>query len=275
MSRARVVQVVVGIVGFVSAFGSALMSKVFGWSTATTTILAFGLAIGTVVIEMTLSFSDLRENIARLYPSLDFSVNEQRQIYGLISNLNQLRELSGPASNIALSVHGEAAEMVAKASQGSDFQIDNMFSANVEALRSLKPGEKFLGLSAIINPEHWVYDPDLIEYRKMNYQQASIGVLISRTFVLHGDEEVQFMMPIMIDQANHGIDVAYVFQGNLPKTQFFADFTVLPEKAFALYVPKLDKLLTCIATQNSTIVAELEQTFARINAIAIAVSKSL
>ena len=268
MMPSRVIQVIVGALGFISVFGSAFFAKSLGWTASTATIVAFGIGIGTVAIELTISFYDLRENIVKLYPSLDFSVSEQRQIYSLITNLNHLRQVAGPAANIALSLHAEAGEVVAKATQGSDFEVDNMFLANVDAMRSLKPGERFLGLSAIINPDHWDYDPDLIEYKRLNYQQASVGVNVQRTFVLKDETEFQKMLPIMQDQANHSISVTYLFESELPKSQFFFDFTVLPERSFALYVPKVDKLLTCIATQSSTIVAELEQTIARIKSVA-------
>lgn len=275
MSSLRIVQIVVGVLGFVSVFGSAVFGTALGWSASTATLVSLALGIGTVAIELTISFVDLKESIVRLYPSLEFSVNEQRQIYGLITNLNQLRESSGPAANIALALHEGVSEIVAKATQGSDYEVDNMFAANLEALRTLNPGDRFIGLSAILNPDHWDYDPDLIKYKKLNYQQASIGIRIQRTFILSDQKEYDTMMPIMQDQANHNISVAYVYQHELPRSQFFLDFTVLPERSFALYVPKVDKLLTCIATQNSTIVAELEQTMAKINAVARKVPATL
>jgi hypothetical protein len=269
MTKLRVVQIFVGVIGFSSALSTPWIAGAIGWSSSTTTIIGFGFAIGTLVIEMTLSFVDLREQIIRLYPSLDFSVHEQRQIYGLISNLNSLRESPGPAANIAFSVHEEAADLVARASQRSDFEVDNMFAANREALRSLRPGERFLGLSSIINPDHWEFDHDLVEYRKINYQQASIGVKISRVFILKNQEEVKAMTGIIKDQQLRGIDVQYILEENLPKSQFFYDFTVLPDRNFALFVPKIDKLLTCVATLNETLVAELETTFSRIKSKAV------
>lgn len=264
MRPIRIVQTGVGVIGFVSVFGSAFFGSAFGWNADVSLIVSLALGIGTVGIELTLSFSDLKESIVKLYPSLDFSVAEQRQIYGLISNLNALREDGGPAANIALAHQAQVSALVSLASSRSDFETDNTFGANLEALKTLRPGERFIGLSAILNPDHWDYDPELIEYKKLNYQQASIGVMVQRTFILKDEEEHAVMTRIMQEQADHGIDVAYVYERDLPKSQFFLDFTILPEHQFALYVPKIDKLLTCIATQNSSIIAELEQTMNRI-----------
>lgn len=141
-----------------------------------------------------------------------------------------------------------------------------MFEANKIALFTLQPGQSFFGISSIINPDHWDYDANLAEYKNMNYAQAEKGVNIARVFLLKDESELETMTPIIEEQARNKIDVSYIYCSRLADFSFYPDFTILPDHKFALYVPKIDKLLTVIATRNDELISDMTADFRKIQA---------
>lgn len=265
MGTKELVQIIIAFTGTALAIASFWLGDMFGWSKATEINVAVATIIVTVLTELTISFVSLRESIIRLYPSLDFPIDQQRKLYALSERIEELRKRANdPAAVIALDAFASAQSTVECAYSKSDFQIDNMFQANMLALKQLRPRQRFLGLSSIINPDHWRYDPSLRTYRDLNYQKAGEGVLIYRVFLLNDENELRIMYPIMIEQLQNGINVSFVFKSEVADLSLFPDFTVLPDNEFALVVPKLEKLLTVIATSNRDTVSRLESDFDRL-----------
>lgn len=260
-------QIAVGFLGAVMAVGTFWLGDYFDWDLSTQVSVAIGIAVITVLIELITAYRALANAIKRLYPALDFSSREQRQLFSIIEDINALkRDTQNPTARIALAIYDRAAETLNKARQSNDFQIDNMFEANLLALNMLRPGQSFLGISAILNPDHWNYDPHLRQYRDANYRQAAAGVIVRRIFLLKDEAELEIMRPIIADQAANGIDVAYAMVPDITGFSYYPDFTILPDLDFGLYVPKLEKLLTVVATRNADIIADMRSDFERIRA---------
>lgn len=266
MDMQRIIQAIVAVSGLVIAVATFWLGDIFDWTTQTEVVVATLIAVGTIIVELTLEFSSLKENITRLYPSLNFSVQEQKDLYELTQQLNDLKKRQAdPGATVAIDLFENAREVINCAYSGNDYQIDNMFQANMLALSKTQPGQRFLGISSIINPDHWRYDPSLRVYRDLNYSKALSGTLIYRTFMFHNESEYKLMLPVMKEQVDKGIIVKYVYWNDLQGLSLFPDFTILPDNQFSLYVPKLEKLLTVVVSTNKDTITRLEADFDRLD----------
>jgi hypothetical protein len=164
-------------------------------------------------------------------------------------------------SAIALQHFDKGIQNITAAYENKDIQVDNMFEANVLAMQSLKPAQRFLGISAIIDPDHWAYDTYLQEYKRLNYAQAKKGVHVERIFILHNQKEVDQMASVMNEQIANGVHVRYVMEDSIKHVSSFPDFTILPDIDCAIYVPNLSKLLQCFVTNNKKIIQEIQRDF--------------
>lgn len=264
MSPTQLVQLIVGFVGFALSMVTFWLGSRFAWSSELQVSTAIGIALFTVLIEVVISLVSVKEAMLKFYPTLEFGVREQKDFYEVISALRELHAKEGPAAALAVASFNTASATVRKAATDQDFQVEDMFQANVEALRSLSPGERFLGLSSIKKPDQWFYDHQLRDYRAMNESQAAKGVRITRIFLVDSEAERDALSEVFRDQLRMGIDVRWIDRTVAGKFAVFPDFTVLPEAGFALYVPDEDRLLTCIATTTPTVIGKMESSFGRL-----------
>ncbi|MEM7728592.1 MAG: hypothetical protein AAF311_04880 [Pseudomonadota bacterium] len=265
MTNSQIAQVVVGFTGFVLSVSAFWLGEYFDWDLTTEIYIALCVAIATILIELVISFRALKESITKLYPSLDFSVNEQKAIYSLISEIIELRtNKSDPFNAVALNSFEKGQEAVRCAAAKNDFEIENMFEANLVAFSLLKPGDECLVLSSVINPDWWHYDQHLIPYKKVNYDQARRGVKIRRVFMLDDEAEFTNMKPIMQEQSENGVEVSWVMKDDLRGLSFFPDFTLIPQHRLAIYTPSIDKLMSCVVTQNRSILSQIRSDFDKI-----------
>lgn len=265
MKNVHLVQIIIGFLGFGLVISTFWLGDHFNWSFEVEIFVALTTAIATIMFELVLSFSALKESLVRLYPSLDYSVSEQKNVYALISDLLTLRKSKAhPFSALALENHKKSKETIRRAVEKSDYNIENMFEANLVALKMLKPGEHWLGLSSIINPDYWKYDSHLKEYRDLNYKQVENGVIIRRIFLLSSVLEYEMMEPVMREQMENGIDVHFTMPEDIKDLSFFPDITLFPEHKFGMYTPSKDKLLICIATVNPRILDQIQNDFEKI-----------
>lgn len=182
-----------------------------------------------------------------------------------LEKLDKLRgQDSDLVSAIALQHFDKGIKNIYAAYDAKDIQVDNMFEANVLAMQSLKPRQKFLGISAIIDPDHWAYDNYLQEYKRLNYAQAKKGVHVERIFILQNQKEIDQMTGVMNEQIANGIHVRYVLEDTIKHVSSFPDFTILPDIGCAIYVPNLNKLLQCFVTKNKKIIQEIQKDFDKI-----------
>ncbi|HCK32069.1 MAG TPA: hypothetical protein DHW10_00860 [Rhodospirillaceae bacterium] len=188
---------------------------------------------------------------------------------GFQKKLEQIRKDDADILKIiALDNFDDATENLELAFSGADLTVHNMFKANYLGLEVLKPKQRFWGVSAIINPDHWAHDPYLQYYKRVNYEQAARGVEIERIFILQNQKEIDAMAHIMSEQKSKGIFVQYVLEDQIRHVSAFPDFTVFPDNGCVLYVPDLNKLLRCNVSQDKKIVDEISNDFIRIKEIA-------
>lgn len=261
----HLVQIIIGFLGFGLAIAAFWLGSYFNWSLDVEIMVAISAAVVTILFELIISFISLRESITKLYPSLDFSVEEQKEVYGVISDLLKLRgRAPEPFAALALEAHKKSLQTIRSAVSNSDYNVENMFEAILVTLKLLKPKEHWLGLSSIINPDYWKYDTHLKEYKALNYQQARNGVIIKRIFLLADDDERKAMQPVMEEQSDNGIHVYYAMHDDLSGLSYFPDITIFPEHNFGMYTPSKDKLLICIATVNPSILSQMRNDFEKI-----------
>jgi hypothetical protein len=184
---------------------------------------------------------------------------------GFQKKLEQIRQEDADILKIiALDNFDDATENLELAFSGADLTVHNMFKANYLGLEVLKPKQRFWGVSAIINPDHWAHDPYLQYYKRVNYDQAARGVEIERIFILQNQKEIDAMAHIMSEQKSKGIVIQYVLEDQIRHVSAFPDFTVFPDNGCVLYVPDLNKLLRCNVSQDKKIVDEISEDFRRI-----------
>lgn len=261
----HLVQLVIGFLGFGLAIAAFWLGDYFNWSLEIEIFVAISATLATILFELIISVISLRESITKLYPSLDFSVEEQKEVYGVISDLLKLRTREPhPFATLALESHRKSLGTIRRAVANNDYNIENMFEAILVTMKMLKPNEHWLGLSSIINPDYWKYDAHLQEYKELNYQQVKNGVIIKRIFLLSDQDEYSAMEVILKEQSDNGIHVYYAMIDDLKGLSYFPDITIFPEHNFGMYTPSKDKLLICHATINPSILSQMRNDFEKI-----------
>lgn len=264
-SKVAVIQILVGVIGFFSTLGMFWVSKVYAWDDAIGIVSSLLMAIGTILIELAISFKNLKDSIEKLYPVLELSAEEQKNIHSSIIMNNELQQVKNkPHSKIALEVYKETIDTLKAATEGNDFYTDNIFQANLLALESMQPGQTFKGLSALINPDYWYHDPEMEKYKDLNFLQAQRGIIIKRIFLFNNEEELNQMQQIMKEQLENKIEVYYCFKKDIEHINHFPDFTSIKDLNFAIIVPREEKLQTVTITQNKYSIAEVESQFGKI-----------
>jgi len=265
VSKIALIQILVGIIGFFSTIAMFWIGKIYNWSSEIEVIASLIMAIGTILIELSISFSNLKDSIEKLYPVLELSAEEQKNIHSSILMNNELQQNNEkPYAKIALDVYKETVLMLKCATEGGDFYTDNIFRANYLALESLQPGQTFKGLSALINPDYWYHDPEMEKYKNLNFSQSMNGVIIQRIFLFNNDEEYETMKTIMSEQLDKKIQVYYCYKKDIEHINHFPDFTSLKDLNFAIIVPREEKLQTVLLSQNKYTIAEVESQFGKI-----------
>jgi len=259
------IQIFVGIIGFFSTLGMFWVGKAYNWNDEVNMVTALMMAVGTILIELSVSFNGLQNSIEKLYPVLELSAEEQRNIHQSILLNNELQQHRGePHAEIALWMNTEIVELLKDASEGNDFFTDNIFQANLLSLQCMRPGQTFKGLSALINPHYWEHDSDMEEYKRINFEQAKIGVIIQRIFLFTNEAEYDQMISIMQEQYDNKIHVFYCFRKEINDINHFPDFTSIKDLNFAIIVPREERLQTVTLTRNKHSIAEVESQFAKI-----------
>lgn len=167
-------------------------------------------------------------------------------------------------ATIAVNSFDNAIHNIDRAYLNQEFIVDNMFEGILLALGCLNAGERFHGISAIINPDHWLHDEHLIKYKELNYQKIAEGVEIQRIFILQNQTEIELMTNIMNEQVENGVDVRYCLEDDLKHVSFFPDVTILPERKSVLYVPNLNKLMQCYVSNNPKVVKDIQKDYENI-----------
>lgn len=73
-----IAQIMIAFIGAILAIVPFFAGDFLGWSLEAEMLAAATIAIATILAELILSFNSLRESLEHLYPSLDFSVHEQK-----------------------------------------------------------------------------------------------------------------------------------------------------------------------------------------------------
>lgn len=265
VSKMALIQILTGIFGFFSTLGMFWVGKIYKWNDELSMVASLLVAVGTILIELSISFNNLKDSIEKLYPVLELSAEEQKNIHSSILMNSELQKIKDmPHAKIALEEYKEAIETLRAATEGNDFYTDDIFQANFLALESMQPGQTFKGLSALINPDYWYYDPAMEKYKDLNFSQAQRGIIIKRIFLFNNSEELEQMNQIMVEQLDNKIQVYYCFQKDIKHINHFPDFTSIKDLNFAIIVPRLEKLQTVTITQSKYAIAEVESQFGKI-----------
>ncbi|MEN4045135.1 hypothetical protein [Sulfurimonas sp. NWX367] len=265
ISKTALIQIIVGIVGFFSTIGMFYLGKIYNWQNSMDIIASVLLAIGTILIELSISFTNLKDSIEKLYPVLELSAEEQKNIHSAILMTNQLKiQENNPYAQIALISYGEAVNTLKQAVEGNNFYINNIFQANYLALKSMQPGQTFKGLSALISEDYWNHDPEMERYKELNFSQAQRGIKIIRIFLFNNEHELSQMKKIMTEQQNNKIQVFYCFKKDIENINHYSDFTSIKDLNMAIIVEQEEKLQTVTITQNEISIGILEKQFDRI-----------
>ncbi len=260
--KSTVLRLSVALIGVVSAIAVFWVGARFHWDDSTQVVIAVLIALGAVLVEMIISFDELKDGIETIYPALELSLEEQRSINKAIILCNDLKKKNdSPLSRIALAGFDKTLHILNQAISEGDFIYNDIFEANMITLSMLKPGQTFKGVSALIKPMYWKTGKAMIEYRKINYGQAQNGVRIERIFILNDDHDLDIMKEIMVDQAKNGISVYHVFKKNLADLKIYPDFSVVEDLNFGLVVHREEMLERVTATKNTETVAELSAQF--------------
>jgi len=260
--KSTVLRLTVALIGVVSAIAVFWVGARFHWDDSTQVVIAVLIALGAVLVEMIISFDELKDGIETIYPALELSLEEQRSINKAIILCNDLKKKNdSPLSRIALAGFDKTLHILNQAISEGDFIYNDIFEANMITLSMLKPGQTFKGVSALIKPMYWKTGKAMIEYRKINYGQARNGVRIERIFILNDDHDLDIMKEIMVDQAQNGISVYHVFKKNLADLKIYPDFSVVEDLNFGLVVHREEMLERVTATKNTETVAELSAQF--------------
>ena len=164
-------------------------------------------------------------------------------------------------ATIAVNSFDKAIQSIERAYLNQDFVVDNMFEAMLLALNSLDEGEQYWAISAIVDPDHWLHDEYLLKYTELSYRKIKDGVIIKRIFIVQNKKQADVMKDIMTEQAKNGIEVYIALEDELKNISFFPDFVILPEKNSAFYVPNINKLMQCYATNNQKVVTNIKKDF--------------
>jgi hypothetical protein len=68
VSRIALLQIIIGIIGFFSTIGMFWIGKTYEWSNEIEVITSVMMVIGTILIELAISFTNLKDSIEKLYP---------------------------------------------------------------------------------------------------------------------------------------------------------------------------------------------------------------
>lgn len=265
ISKTALIQIIVGIVGFFSTIGMFYLGKIYNWPNSMDIIASVLLAIGTILIELSISFTNLKDSIEKLYPVLELSAEEQKNIHSAILMTNQLKtQEDNPYAQIALISYAEAVNTLKQAVEGNNFYINNIFQANYLALKSMQTGQTFKGLSALISEDYWNHDPEMERYKELNFSQAQRGINIIRIFLFNNENELSQMKKIMTEQYNNKIQVFYCFKKDIENINHYSDFTSIKDLNMAIIVEQEEKLQTVTITQNGISIGILEKQFDRI-----------
>ena len=177
-----------------------------------------------------------------------------------------IKKIDKPHVLIALEQFKKVMDILKAADNDSEFLVDNTFEANRLALKSMKKGQTFLGLSAIINSDYWNHDKQMVKYKELNYSQIKKGVVIKRIFVFSNEAEYKDMEAILIEQAKNGVQAFFCFKDDLKNSNisYFSDFSVIEALNFCLIVPRESKLLTVTVSNSSELISECQSQFEKI-----------
>jgi len=265
VSKTALIQIIVGVVGFFSTIGMFYLGKIYNWQNSMDIIASVLLAIGTILIELSISFTNLKDSIEKLYPVLELSAEEQKNIHSAILMTNKLKlQEDNPFAHIALASYAEAVNTLQQATEGNNFYINNIFQANYLALKSMQSGQTFKGLSALISEDYWNHDPEMERYKELNFSQAQKGINIIRIFLFNNEQELFQMKKIMTEQQDNKIKVYYCFKKDIEHINHFSDFTSIKDLNLAIIVEQEEKLQTVTITQNKISIGIIEKQFDRI-----------
>jgi len=252
---------------FISPIFVWWIGDIYKWSNEIVLIISLVITIGTLLIELLYSLRSLSNRIERLYPTLNLSLEEQEEIHSLVSLKKSLiKKIDKPHVLIALEQFKKVMDILKAADNDSEFLVDNTFEANRLALKSMKKGQTFLGLSAIINSDYWNHDKQMVKYKELNYSQIKKGVIIKRIFVFNNEAEYKNMKAMMIEQAKNGVQAFFCFKDDLKNSNisYFSDFSVIEALNFCLIVPRESKLLTVTVSNSSELISECQSQFEKI-----------
>lgn len=262
LSKSSVLRLSVALIGVVSAVAVFWVGARFNWSDSTQVVIAVLIALGAILVEMIISFDELKEGIETIYPALELSLEEQRTINKAIILCNELKKkIESPHSQIALAGFDKIIHILNQAISDGDYIYNDIFEANMITLSMLKPGQTFKGISALIKPMYWKTGKAMTEYRKINYGQAQKGVRIERIFLLNDDHDLDVMREIMEEQAKNGIIVFHVFKRDIADLKVYPDLSVVEDLNFGLVVHREEMLERVTVTKNAETVAELTAQF--------------
>jgi len=262
LSKSTVLRLSVALIGVVSVIAVFWIGARFHWDDSTQVVIAVLIALGAILVEMIISFDELKDGIETIYPALELSLEEQRTINKAIILCNDLKKKSdSPLSRIALAGFEKVIYILNQANSDGDFIYNDIFEANMITLSMLKPGQTFKGVSALIKPLYWKTGKAMAEYRKVNYEQARKGIKIERIFLLNDDHDLNIMQEIMEDQSKNGISVYHIFKKDIADLKTYPDFSVVEDLNFALVVHREEMLERVTVTKNTESVAEISSQF--------------
>lgn len=262
MNRFSNSQIVIAFVGLFVVLGTFIAGQYVELPITSQITISIGTIILTVILEIFISINKLRSDVRSILPAFENSESDRKSLLELGENIRQLRNRDEKAfAEIAISHFTQSQNSLIRATGGNDFDLDNTFYANLIAISKLEKGESFLAFSAISNPDFWKYDPHFSEYLKQNYQKVKHGSHIKRIFMLTSNSEFSVLEPIMREQKDNGIDIKYATPELLKNINTFDDFSILPEQGLGIFVPSMEKPLTCTATINPNLVSRMRNEF--------------
>jgi len=147
ISITSMIQIIIGFLGSTSAISVLWLANIYKWSSEIMMIVSLSIGIGTILIEVVISFTSLRNSIEKLYPALELSPEDQKEIHSLVALKNSLKKrIDKPHVLIALEQFKKVNAILKAAYNDSDFFVDNTFEANRLALESMEKGQIFLAL---------------------------------------------------------------------------------------------------------------------------------
>lgn len=255
-------QIVISFVGIVSAVATFWIGNYFNWPNEMEIVISLFIAVSTVIVQMIIAFTNLKNSISRLYPALELSVEEQRTINKSLIMADQLKRRKKDAfAKISIENFSKSQRALELACQNSDYVVNDIFSANLQAVLTLKKGDVFCGLSALVRPEFWKYGQYIQDYKTANYKQVAKGAIIKRVFLFYSENQFNNMNEIMAEQANAGIEVYYVLKEEIKDIHNYPDISVIQKQAFGIFTQREEMIKRVTITNNEETVAMLQSQF--------------